>query len=116
MASSHVYLYPGGEIRHRVHSKVQPVCTEVGIHESFMDLPSMVIRLNNALVASGVSWAFWHQPFPGNPGDGGAFARGNKFMYDRAAYDQWRGSRAWPEWEGVMLRGANLTLRAVSGA
>lgn len=103
LSSSHVYMYPDGVIRHRVHPKVQPVCTEVGVHASLFDQPGAVIRLSNALIANGVTWAFWHQPYPGNPGDGGAFQSGNKFMYDLRSYDAWRKDRPWPEWDGAAL-------------
>lgn len=114
--ASHVYLFPNGVAAHRRYPTVRRVCTEVGIASTFMDSPSAVIRLSNALIASGVEWAFWHQPWPGNPGDGGAFQQGNKFMYDGDRYRAWLKTRSWPDYEGVMLRQAGETLAAVIAA
>lgn len=119
LRSSHVYMYPDNAIRNRKDAKVHPICTEVGVFESHMAFPEQVVRLQNALIANGVTWAFWHQPWPGNPGDGGAFQSGNKFMYDKERYWQWLSGRAnptWPGYEGVMLREAASALQAVMRA
>lgn len=112
-SSSHVYMYVEGDIRHRIHKKVQPIVTECGIYAGHFHQPEKVIQLNSALLTNGVKWAFWHQPYPGNPGDGGAYQAGNKFMYDGDRYREWLGDRLWPEWDGVMLRIAGQALRWV---
>jgi hypothetical protein len=113
-AASHVYLYPDFALKHR-GAKVQPVVTECGVFSEYMDNPRSIIHLQNALLANGVTWAFWHQPWPGNPGDGKAFESGNLFMYDADEYKMWLNNRqsTWPEWDGAMLRGAAPTLEGV---
>lgn len=111
--TNHVYLYPDRSIGYRKTLRLAKVLTEVGIHESFMDDASELMRFVHALIQARTTWAFWHQPWPGNPGDGAAFRGGNQFMYERAAFDKWLGSRAWPDYEGIMLRQSADLLRAV---
>jgi hypothetical protein len=103
-ATSHVYVYPEGAIRHR-GSRVQPVVTEVGIHRTQRTL-SNAIRLAVALRQSGVTEAYWHMMWPHNPGDGAAAQRGDWFMYELDKYESWRARTGaeWPHYGGEMLR------------